>query len=200
MAERDTEPKVMLADNEYDTDDIRSEVRARGATLEIPSERNRGVQHTVNRSLYAMRNRIERFFNRLKECRRVATRCGHSGTSLIGFVKLAAIKIPIRFVHATWRIAACGQILVGRAMTRVCPSLVAFGHAEKAYRLLGAEEVGRWNDGIMQLRAEEYPASGRQPALRGQGEAPRVFSAESRYVCQYVPVLDAAGVSADTTG
>jgi transposase len=48
-----------------------------------------------------MRNRIERFFNRLKENRRVATRWDHTSESFRGFAKLTAIKIWIRFVHAT---------------------------------------------------------------------------------------------------
>ena len=100
MAERQANPKVMLADKGYDTDDIRGELRARGAAPEIPTKRNRKVQHTVNRALYAMRNKIERFFNRLKESRRVATRYDHTAESFLGFAKLVAIKIWIRIVHA----------------------------------------------------------------------------------------------------
>jgi transposase len=100
MAERDANPKVMLADKGYDTDDIRGEPRTRGASPEIPTKRNRKLQYTVNRAVYAMRNRIERFFNRLKESRRVATRYDHTAESFLGFPKLAAIKIWIRFVHA----------------------------------------------------------------------------------------------------
>ncbi len=64
-------------------------------------KRNRKLQYTVNRAIYVMRNRIERFFNRLKESRRVATRYDHTAESFLGFVKLAAIKIWIHFVHAT---------------------------------------------------------------------------------------------------
>ena len=100
MAEREADPEVMLADKGYDSDDIRGDLRARGTVLEIPTKRNRKVQHTVNRALYALRNRIERFFNRLKESRRVATRYDHTADSFLGFAKLAAIKIWIRFVHA----------------------------------------------------------------------------------------------------
>lgn len=100
MAERTANPKVMLADKGYDTDDIRGALLTRGATPEIPTKRNRKLQCTVNRAVYAMRNRIERLFNRLKENRRVATRYGHTAESFLGFAKLAAIKIWIRFVHA----------------------------------------------------------------------------------------------------
>jgi transposase len=36
--------------------------------------------------MYAMRNRIERFINRLKNSRRIATRYDHTSTSFLGFV------------------------------------------------------------------------------------------------------------------
>jgi hypothetical protein len=41
-------------------------------------KRNRHVQHSVNRPLHALRNRIERFIHRLKNSRRVATRYDRS--------------------------------------------------------------------------------------------------------------------------
>ena len=41
MAECEANPKVMLAYKGYDTDDIRGELRARGASPEIPTKRNR---------------------------------------------------------------------------------------------------------------------------------------------------------------
>jgi transposase len=91
----------MLADKGYHTDDIRGELRTRGATAAIPTKRNRKLQYSVNRAVYAMRNRTERFFNRLKESRRGATRYHHTAESFLGFAKLTAIKIWIRFVHAT---------------------------------------------------------------------------------------------------
>jgi transposase len=53
--------------------------------------------------LYATRNRIERFFNRLKNSRRVATRYDHTASSFLGFAKLATIKMWSSFGHATER-------------------------------------------------------------------------------------------------
>ncbi len=96
MAEREADPKVMLAEKGYDTDDI----RARGATPEVPTKQNRKIQHTVNPAVYAKRNKIERFINRLMGSRRVATRYDHTAESFLGFAKPATIKIRIRFVHA----------------------------------------------------------------------------------------------------
>lgn len=101
MAERDSDPATLLADRGDDSDPIREDIRARGGTPEIPTRRNRRVQHSVDQALYALRNRIERFINRLKNSRRVATRYDHTASSFTGFVLLASIRLWIRFVHAT---------------------------------------------------------------------------------------------------
>jgi transposase len=100
MAERDSDPGMLLADRGYDSDAIRQDARDRGAAPEIPTKRNRIVQYSVNRRVYALRNRIERCFNRLKNSRRVATRYDQDDTSFLGFVLLAAIRLWFRFVHA----------------------------------------------------------------------------------------------------
>lgn len=100
MEAHNADPQALLGDRGYDSDAIRDEVRARGATPEIPTKKNRKVQYSVDRILYAMRNRIERFFNKLKNSRRVATRYDHTASSFLGFAQLATIKLWIRFVHA----------------------------------------------------------------------------------------------------
>lgn len=100
MEERDSDPGILLADRGYDSDVIRQDVRDRGGQPEIPTKRNRHIQHSVQQPLYALRNRIERCINRLKNCRRVATRYDHTASSFLGFVQLAAIRLWISFVHA----------------------------------------------------------------------------------------------------
>ena len=79
---------------------MRQDARDRGATPEIPTKRSRKIQHTVNKRLYALRARIESFFSKLKNQRRVATRYDHTATSFLGFVLLGCIRIWTRFVHA----------------------------------------------------------------------------------------------------
>ena len=101
MDEHTADPDVLLADRGYDSDAIRDDVRARGGTPEIPTKRNRRVQHSVNSALYALRARIEQFINKLKNSRRVATRYDHTASSFLGFVQLAAIRQWIKFVHAS---------------------------------------------------------------------------------------------------
>jgi transposase len=67
----------------------------------IPSLASRKIQHPVDEAFYALRNRIERFFNHAKNSRRVATRYDKLIESFAAFVLLASIHIWIRFVHAT---------------------------------------------------------------------------------------------------
>lgn len=101
MEARDSDPAIMLGDKGYDSDPIRQDLRDRGAVPEIPTKRNRRLQHSVSRSLYALRSRIECFINRLKNSRRVATRSDQTADSFLGFAALSAIRLWIRFVHAT---------------------------------------------------------------------------------------------------
>jgi putative transposase len=49
-----------------------------------------------DKALYKERNIIERFFNKLKQFRRVATRYDKLLANFMGFVKLAAIAIWLR--------------------------------------------------------------------------------------------------------
>ena len=47
------------------------------------------------------RNRIERFFNRIKQCRRIATRYDKLAENFLAFVKLAAIRLWVRVNEST---------------------------------------------------------------------------------------------------
>src|SRR5437879_8529918 len=46
--------------------------------------------------LYLARNLIERFFNKIKQCRRVATRYDKLAANYLAFIKLASIRIWLR--------------------------------------------------------------------------------------------------------
>jgi hypothetical protein len=67
------------------------------------------VQHSVNQRRYALRARIERFFSKLKNHRRVATPYDQTSISFLGYVPLGCIRIWIRFGHAAW-INAAGSV------------------------------------------------------------------------------------------
>src|ERR1700720_4790019 len=46
--------------------------------------------------LYRARNRVERFFNRIKQCRRIATRYDKLAANYLAFVQLASIRLWLR--------------------------------------------------------------------------------------------------------
>ena len=69
---------MLLADRGYDADWIREFARQQGAWANIPPKRNRKDPICFSPYLYRARNLIERFFNKIKQCRRVATRTTNS--------------------------------------------------------------------------------------------------------------------------
>ena len=86
----------MIADKGYDADHLQEKIATTGAEVVIPPKRNRKVQRFYDTDLYKERNLIERFFNKLKQFRRVATRYDKLLVNFMGFVKLAAIAIWLR--------------------------------------------------------------------------------------------------------
>ena len=101
MHELDHDPEQMLGDNGYDSAAVRQEIEKRGGETVIPTTASRKIQQVVDKAIYALRNRIERFFNRLKNSRRVATRYDKLVESFVAFVLLASIRCWIKFVHST---------------------------------------------------------------------------------------------------
>jgi transposase len=51
--------------------------------------------------LYRPRNLIERFLNKIKQCRRVATRYDKLAANYLAFVKLASIRLWLRVYEFT---------------------------------------------------------------------------------------------------
>lgn len=88
--------KVTIADKGYDADHLCGKIAETGAQIVIPPKRNRKVKRAYDADLYKERNIIERFFNKLKQFRRVATRYDKLLVNFMGFVKLAAIAIWLR--------------------------------------------------------------------------------------------------------
>ena len=90
------EVRMVIADRGYDTDAILALVRRLRARAVIPPTANRRHQRRGSRRLYKGRNVVERFWNRIKQCRRVATRYDKLDTSYMAFVHLASIRTVLR--------------------------------------------------------------------------------------------------------
>jgi len=88
--------QAILADKGYDADHLCDSIEKTGTDVVIPPKRNRKTQRPYDSELYKERNRVERFFAKLKQFRRVATRYDKLLVNFMGFVKLAAIAIWLR--------------------------------------------------------------------------------------------------------
>ena len=98
----DLNPKTMvIADRGYDADWIRALVDEQGAWANIPPKCNRKDPVCFSPHLYRARNHIERFFNRIKQCRRVATRYDKLASNYLAFVQLASIRLWLRAYEFT---------------------------------------------------------------------------------------------------
>ena len=97
MDEEGPEPRVLLADKGYDADFIREDMEKRGGYAMIPTRSSQLVQIPVDRAIYALRNRIERCFNKhLKNARRIATRYDKTAASYRGFVNIVSLRLWLR--------------------------------------------------------------------------------------------------------
>jgi transposase len=81
---------MLFADRGY-ADWIRELAMKKGAC--IPPKSNRSDPICFSPYLYRARNQVERFFNRIKQCRRVATRYDKLAANYLAFVQLASIRL-----------------------------------------------------------------------------------------------------------
>jgi transposase len=91
----------LLSDRGFDADWIRAFVTERGAWANIPPKRNRKDPICFSPYLYRDRNLVERFFNKIMQCRRVATRYDKLAANYLAFVKLACIRLWLRVYECT---------------------------------------------------------------------------------------------------
>lgn len=88
--------EAVLADKAYDSNALRAIVADAGAEAVIPSNRTRKILIPHDQTIYKLRNRIERCFNKLKHFRRFATRYDRRALHFLSFIQLAAIMIWMR--------------------------------------------------------------------------------------------------------
>ena len=96
-------PRTMvLADRGYDADWIRAVRQPARCVGKHPAE------DEIARSpicfspyLYRARNLVERFFNKIKQCRRIATRYDKLAANYLAFIKLASIRLWLRAYEST---------------------------------------------------------------------------------------------------
>jgi transposase len=84
---------IVIADKAYDADHIRALIRGQGAIPNIPNKSNRKKRFHWKKAIYRQRNHVERFFNKRKQFRRIATRYDRLGATFFAFIQLAAVRI-----------------------------------------------------------------------------------------------------------
>jgi transposase len=92
--------QTLLADSAYDSDRMRQNLCDRGAWANVKPMPNRVNVPAFSRVLYRYRNLVERFFNKLKHFRAVATRYEKHDENFLALVKLAASRIWLRFYES----------------------------------------------------------------------------------------------------
>lgn len=85
---------AVIGDKGYDSNALVEKIEAAGACAVIPPRSNRRNPRQFDRTQYRSRNLIERFFNRLKNFRRVATRYDKLAENFLVFVQLACAFAP----------------------------------------------------------------------------------------------------------
>ena len=88
---------MLLADRGYDSDWIRAEVRGQIFHRSAIARK----QSASALYLYRARNLVERSFNKIKQCRRVATGNDKLAANHLAFIKLASIRIWLRVYEST---------------------------------------------------------------------------------------------------
>ncbi len=92
---------MLLADKGYDANALRALVGERGAWANIPPKSHRKDPICFSRHLYRDRSLIERFFNKIKQFRRIATRYDKLAENFLASLKLACVRIWLRGNEST---------------------------------------------------------------------------------------------------
>jgi len=85
-----------VADRGYDARAVLEIIEAHGGRGHIPTQRDRKLQRSVDPVLYRQRNLVERFFNKLKHFRKVATRYEKTARNYLAAILIASTRLWMR--------------------------------------------------------------------------------------------------------
>ena len=85
-----------IMDKGYDSNQIRAQLVAQDIMPVIPPKSNRTEPLDYEKDLYKLREKVERFFNSLKQFRRIATRYEKLSQTFLAFIHLVAAWISIK--------------------------------------------------------------------------------------------------------
>lgn len=87
---------MLLADKGYYGDSVRQTAGDRYAWANIPPNANRKEPIVFSHHLYKARDRIERFCNKIKHFRRIATRYDKDENNFLAARKLVSVRLWLR--------------------------------------------------------------------------------------------------------
>jgi len=84
------DPRALIGDKAYDADRLIDTLNERAIIPVIPPKTNRKVKRDCDFALYCERNLVERFFNKIKHYRAIATRYDKLDRNFLAAVQLVA--------------------------------------------------------------------------------------------------------------
>ena len=87
------EPQALIGDKAYDADPLIDTLSRRDITPVIPPKANRKTPRDCDFALYRERNLVERFFNKLKHFRAIATRYDKLARNFLAGIQIACTMI-----------------------------------------------------------------------------------------------------------
>jgi transposase len=94
-------PITVVGDRGYDSNAVLDLIAGSGAQPNIPSCRREVIKRSVDLAVYRQRNLIERFFCKLKQFRRIATRFDKLARNFLAAVLLASTRLWTRAYEST---------------------------------------------------------------------------------------------------
>ena len=92
----DEQCKFFLADKAYDIDAFRENLNKKGIQPVIPSKSNRLNPTAHDKHIYKERNIVERFFQKIKRFRRIATRYDKTARMYLSGVMFVSILLALK--------------------------------------------------------------------------------------------------------
>ena len=90
----------VVADRGYDARAILEMIQQRGGRGHISTQRDRRQQRSIDPAIYHKRNLVERFFNKLKHFRKIATRYEKTARNYRAAVLIACSRLWMRFYES----------------------------------------------------------------------------------------------------
>jgi len=88
----------VVEDAGYDSDPHRRELRANNNIPVIPGRKNRKIPVEYDKKIYKLRKRIEMFFGKIKENKRISMRFDKLDETFLSFIALASLKVILNAI------------------------------------------------------------------------------------------------------